>query len=79
MRVMDIMLAFPALLLAIAIVTILGPGLLNMLYAIGIVSIPAYARIVRSSVLTVKEQDYILAARSIGVRPIVKRRHASGR
>ena len=70
MRLMDIMLAFPALLLAIAIVTILGPGLLNMLYAIAIVSIPAYARIVRASVLTVKEQDYILASRSIGVPPL---------
>jgi peptide/nickel transport system permease protein len=69
MRLMDIMLAFPALLLAIAIVTILGPGLLNMLYAIGIVSIPAYARIVRASVLSVKEQDYILAAHAIGVPP----------
>lgn len=69
MRLMDIMLAFPALLLAIAIVTILGPGLLNMLYAIGIVSIPAYARIVRASVLSVKEQDYILASQSIGARP----------
>lgn len=70
MRLMDIMLAFPALLLAIAIVTILGPGLLNMLYAIAIVSIPAYARIVRASVLTVKEQDYILAGRAIGVPPL---------
>jgi len=69
MRLMDIMLAFPALLLAIAIVTILGPGLMNMLYAIAIVSIPAYARIVRASVLMVKEQDYILAARSVGVPP----------
>ncbi len=69
MRLMDVMLAFPALLLAIAIVTILGPGLINMLYAIGIVSIPAYARIVRASVLTVKEQDYILAARAVGVPP----------
>ncbi len=69
MRLMDIMLAFPALLLAIAIVTILGPGLLNMLYAIGIVSIPAYARIVRASVLSIKEQDYILAARAIGAPP----------
>jgi peptide/nickel transport system permease protein len=69
MRLMDIMLAFPALLLALAIVTILGPGLLNMLYAIGIVSIPAYARIVRASVLSVKEQDYVLAARAIGVPP----------
>lgn len=69
MRLMDIMLAFPALLLAIAIVTILGPGLINMLYAIGIVSIPQYARVVRASVLSVKEQDYILAARAIGVPP----------
>ena len=66
MRLMDIMLAFPALLLAIAIVTILGPGLINMLYAIGIVSIPAYARIVRASVLSIKAQDYVLAARSLG-------------
>lgn len=68
MRFMDVMLAFPALLLAIAIVTILGPGLMNMLYAIGIVSIPAYARIVRASVLSIKQQDYILAARMLGVR-----------
>lgn len=69
MRIMDIMLAFPALLLAIAIVTILGPGLLNMLYAIGIVSIPVYARIARASVLSVKMQDYVLAARSLGASP----------
>ncbi len=69
MRLMDIMLAFPSLLLAIAIVSILGPGLMNMLYAIAIVSIPIYARIVRASVLSVKEQDYILAARAIGVPP----------
>lgn len=68
MRFMDVMLAFPALLLAIAIVTILGPGLMNMLYAIGIMSIPAYARIVRASVLSIKQQDYILAARMLGVR-----------
>jgi len=70
MRLMDIMLAFPALLLAIAIVAILGPGLLNMLIAIGIVSIPNYARLVRAQVLSVKEQDYVLAARAIGVTPI---------
>ena len=69
MRLMDIMLAFPALLLAIAIVTILGPGLLNMLYAIAIVSIPVYARIVRASVLRVKAEDYILASRAVGVGP----------
>jgi len=70
MRLMDIMLAFPALLLAIAIVTILGPGLLNMLYAIGIVSIPVYARIARASVLSVKVQDYVLAARALGASPV---------
>lgn len=67
MRLMDIMLAFPSLLLAIAVVSILGPGLMNMLYAIAFVSIPIYARIVRASVLTVKEQDYVLAARAVGV------------
>ncbi len=66
MRLMDILLAFPSLLLALAIVTILGPGLLNMLYAIAIVSIPTYARLVRASVLSEKETDYVLAARAIG-------------
>ncbi len=66
MRVMDIVMAFPALLLAIAIVTILGPGLINMLYAIAIVSVPAYARIVRASVLGVKAQDYVIAAKALG-------------
>jgi len=69
MRLMDILLAFPSMLLAIAIVSILGPGLMNMLYAIAIVSIPQYARIVRASVLSVKEQDYILAARAVGCPP----------
>jgi peptide/nickel transport system permease protein len=70
MRVMDVMLAFPALLLAIAIVTILGPGLMNMLYAIAVVSIPAYARIVRASVLGMRGSDFVLAAHSIGSRPM---------
>ncbi len=69
MRLMDILLAFPSLLLAIAVVAILGPGLMNMLYAIAFVSIPVYARIVRASVLSVKAQDYVLAARAIGVPP----------
>ncbi len=66
MRVMDVLLAFPALLLAIAIVTVLGPGLINALIAIGIVSIPAYARVVRASVLSVREMDYVSASRSLG-------------
>ena len=66
MRTMDVLLAFPSLLLAIAIVTVLGPGLINALLAIGIVSIPIYARLVRASVLSVKELDYIMASRALG-------------
>ncbi len=67
MGLMDILLAFPSLILAIGIVTVLGPGLINTLLAIGIVSIPVYARIMRSSVLSIKQQDYVMADRSIGV------------
>jgi len=67
MGFMDILLAFPSLILAIAIVTVLGPGLINTLLAIGIVSIPVYARIMRSSVLSIKQQDYVMADQSIGV------------
>ena len=66
MRVMDVLLAFPSLLLAIAIVTVLGPGLQNALLAIGIVSIPTYARVVRASVLSVREMDYVSATRALG-------------
>lgn len=66
MRIMDVLLAFPSLLLAIAIVTVLGPGLTNALLAIGIVSIPSYARVVRSSVLSVREMDYVSATRALG-------------
>jgi peptide/nickel transport system permease protein len=66
MGAMDILLAFPSLILAIAIVTVLGPGLINTLLAIGIVSIPIYARIMRASVLSIKQQDYVLAGHSIG-------------
>jgi ABC-type dipeptide/oligopeptide/nickel transport system permease subunit len=70
MRVMDVLLAFPSLILAIAIVTVLGPGLINTLIAIGIVSIPGYARITRASVLSIKEQDYVTADRALGVPPM---------
>jgi len=69
MRFMDVLLAFPALLLAIAIVTVLGPGLVNALLAIGIVSIPSYARVMRASVLSVKERDFVIADRALGVSP----------
>jgi ABC-type dipeptide/oligopeptide/nickel transport system permease subunit len=66
MRVMDVLLAFPSLLLAIAIVAVLGPGLINALIAIGIISIPAYARVVRASVLSVKEMDFVAASKALG-------------
>ncbi|MCU0486914.1 MAG: ABC transporter permease [Anaerolineales bacterium] len=63
MRLMDVLLAFPSLLLAIAIVTILGPGIQNALLAIGIVSIPAYARVTRASVLSVKQMEFVESSR----------------
>jgi peptide/nickel transport system permease protein len=69
MRLLDVLLAFPFLLLAIAIVSVLGPGLLNAMLGIAIVSVPAYARVIRASVLTAREEDYVLAARTIGARP----------
>jgi ABC-type dipeptide/oligopeptide/nickel transport system permease subunit len=70
MRTMDIFQAFPGLLLAIAIVSVLGPGLINALLAIAIVSIPIYARVVRSSVLSVKGLDYVDASRALGASNI---------
>jgi len=66
MRAMDIILAFPGYLLAIAIVAFLGPGLEKGMIAIGIVGIPVYARLVRSAVLSVVQKEYVLAAQSIG-------------
>jgi len=66
MRFMDVLLAFPSLLLAIAIVSVLGHGLQNALLAIAIVSIPIYARVVRGSVLSVKEQEYVSASKALG-------------
>ena len=66
MRILDIVLAFPFLLLAISIVFVLGPGLTNAMLAISIVSIPAYARVIRSTVLSVRETDYVEASRALG-------------
>jgi len=66
MRLMDILLAFPAYLLAIAIVAFLGPGLEKGMIAIGVVGIPIYARLARSSVLSVAQKEYILASQSVG-------------
>lgn len=67
MFLMDILLAFPGLLLAIAVVALLGYGLVNSMLAISIVSIPVYARIARATVLSLKEQEFITAARCVGV------------
>jgi len=66
MRVVDIMLSIPAILLAIVIVSILGPDLMNAMIAIGIVGIPTFARIVRASVLAEKEKEYVIASKING-------------
>ncbi len=66
MRFLDVLLAFPSLLLAITIVSVLGKGLQNALLAIAIVSIPSYARVVRASVLSVKENAYVQASKALG-------------
>jgi ABC-type dipeptide/oligopeptide/nickel transport system permease subunit len=68
MRVIDILMAFPGILLALTIVALLGPGLVNVMIAVGIGGIANYARLVRASVLSIKEEMYVEAARSIGVR-----------
>ncbi|MBA2383823.1 MAG: ABC transporter permease [Actinobacteria bacterium] len=66
MRLMDVLLAFPSLLLAIAILTVLGRGLLNAQLAIAIVAIPIYARVMRAAVLAVRDLDYVTASRALG-------------
>jgi len=70
MRLLDVLMAFPSLLLAIAIVNVLGRGLQNALLAIAIVNIPAYARVMRASVLLMKEQDFVEASRALGAGPL---------
>lgn len=66
MRAMDIFLAVPSILLAIAIVSALGPNIINLMIAISVSSVPTYARIVRASVLSIRDQEFIEAARAIG-------------
>jgi peptide/nickel transport system permease protein len=68
MRLMDVMLAIPGLLFAIGIVAMLGPGLRQIMVAVGVVNIPIFARLLRGSVLAQRENDFVLAARSVGVR-----------
>ena len=66
MRLMDMVFAFPAILLAIAILAVLGPGITNAMVAIGVVYTPIFARVTRAGVLTVREATYVRAARSLG-------------
>ena len=68
MRGMDIMLAIPGLLFAIGIVALLGPGIYQIMIAVGVVNIPIFARLLRGSILAQRENDFVLAARSVGVR-----------
>jgi peptide/nickel transport system permease protein len=68
MRAMDVMLAIPGLLFAIGIVAMLGPGLAQIMIAVGVVNIPIFARLLRGSILAQRENDFVLAARSVGVR-----------
>jgi peptide/nickel transport system permease protein len=68
MRVVDVLLAFPGILLALAIVSVLTPGLNNVMIAVGLSAVPGYARLVRASVLSARENLYVEAARAIGSR-----------
>jgi peptide/nickel transport system permease protein len=70
MMIMDIVFAFPSILLALFIVSALGPSIINTMIAIGIVNIPVFTRTVRASVKSVKSMDYIKNARSIGLKPM---------
>ncbi len=66
MRIMDMLLAFPGILLAIAIISVLGRGLFNAMVSVGLYSVPSFARVVRSRVLSLREQEFVEAARAIG-------------
>jgi peptide/nickel transport system permease protein len=69
MRFLDFLLAVPAILLAMAVIAVLGPGVLNAVLAVAVVSIPAFARLTRASTLTLKEREFVLASRAIGGGP----------
>src|SRR5262249_43038335 len=76
MRVIDVMLAFPGVLLALAIVSVLTPSLTHLMVAVGLAAVPTYARLVRGSVLSARENLYVEAARAIGCRdPLVRARY----
>jgi peptide/nickel transport system permease protein len=78
MRIIDLMMAFPSILLAILVVAVLGPGLQNVMLAVGIAGVPLYARLMRASVLSVKEVEYVQAARALGqTAPSILLRHVA--
>lgn len=66
LRLVDVWLAFPGILLALAVIAVLGPSLFNVMIAVGLSSVPSYVRLTRGSVLSVREMDYVLGARSVG-------------
>ncbi|HET8626826.1 MAG TPA: ABC transporter permease [Thermomicrobiales bacterium] len=66
LRFMDLLLAFPGLLLALAVVAVLGPGLFNVMLAVGVGGVPVYTRLTHASTLSVRERDYVLGARAVG-------------
>jgi peptide/nickel transport system permease protein len=68
MRTMDVVLAIPGLLFAIGVVALLGPGLFHIMFAVGVTQVPVFARLLRGSILAQRENDFVLAARSVGVR-----------
>jgi peptide/nickel transport system permease protein len=70
MRIMDGLLAFPLLILALGVIAVLGPDLINAIIALAVVNVPGFARLVRGQVLSVRERDFVLAARSIGAGDI---------
>ncbi len=75
-RMADILLSFPSILLALALVAVLGVGLKNVIISVGVSAIPSFIRLVRGSVLSIREQTYVEAARSVGVKDhVILRRH----
>ncbi|MCA1644657.1 MAG: ABC transporter permease [Chloroflexi bacterium] len=67
MRIYDALMAFPPILLGVAVVTVLGPGLMSVAYALSLASLPLFARLARSTVLSEREKEYVQAARCVGV------------
>lgn len=70
MRAMDLLLAFPGILLALAIITILGPSLFNVMIAVGISAIPSYTRVARGATLSLRDREFVVSARAIGARDL---------